>query len=270
MIASKGMPCKSTTKLGNLPEDLQSFELGMKPYMNRRWKVLMKDVDELQMILIRFQSLIGFDPFEHQIIKIHRIYNKYTPFLKEKTSSRKILAQKKVDGRLPKIDPLLHEAEKKPKSITTKYSKKLRLAQLEENNLSLIYHYLLKKQVFEDSEIFNTAHIRSVFATNQEMLAQITRLNLSKLKLTYLPKELLFFKKLRVLNIAQNQLEFLPDWIGELQDLESINLSKNRLYNLPPTFYKLKKLKTIFIHSNKLTHVPLRLSHLPLLKRLIS
>lgn len=264
------MPCKSTTKLGNLPEHLQSFRLCQTPFMNRRWKVLSKEVEELQNILKRFRSIIGFDPFEHQIVKIHHVFHCYTPFLEKKKSERKFFAQLKDEGFVQRLDNLIKNKEVKPKAIAAKHSLKYKMLKLEDENLLLVFQHLVEQKILKALFGATPQEIREAMTEHAKELLEIKKLTLSKLKLTHIPKEILLFKNLKSLNISQNLLEFLPDWIGELEELETINISKNRLYNLPTSFYKLKKLKTIFIHSNKLTHVPLRLSHLPSLKRLVS
>ncbi|MFZ4772574.1 MAG: leucine-rich repeat domain-containing protein [Chlamydiia bacterium] len=264
------MPCKSTTKLGNLPDDLQSFEISTTPFMNRRWKVLSKEVEELWSILKRFRAIIGFDPFEHLIVKIHHIYGFYSPLLEKKESEKKFLAEQRPEGYFPKIEPVLREVQIKPKAILSKHSIKFKMMKLEEENLLILFHHFVDIGIFKASFGITPAEIRHLLQEHTQEFLKYKKLNLSKLKLTHIPKEILLFKHIKCLNISQNQLEFLPEWIGELEDLETINISKNRLYNLPASFYKLKKLKTIFIHSNRLTHVPLRLSHLPLLKRLVS
>jgi Leucine-rich repeat (LRR) protein len=264
------MPCKSTTKLGNLPDNLQSFRLCQTPFMNRRWKVLTKEVDELKSILKRFRSIIGFDPFEHQIVKIHHIFTRYSPLLETKKSEKKFLAQLKDQGISQRLDSIIKNSEAKPKAITAKHSIKYKMLKLEDENLLKVFAHLVEQNVLNALFGATPQEIRQYMNEHAEELLEIKKLSLSKLKLTHIPKEILLFKNLKILNISQNLLEFLPDWMGELEELETINISKNRLYNLPPSFYKLKKLKTILIHSNKLTHVPLRLSHLPSLKRLVS
>lgn len=264
------MPCKSTTKLGNLPEHLQSFRISHAPFMNRKWKVLSKEVDELKKILKRFRAIIGFDPFEHLIVKIHSIFGHYTPFLEKKNSLKKFCAQHKKQGLIGKLENLIHNAENKPKAITAKHSIKFKMMKLEDENLLIVFNHLVDLGFFKASVGITPVEIRLLMAEKSREFLGTKKLSLAKLKLTHVPKEILLFKNLKSLNISQNQLEFLPEWIGELEELETINISKNRLYNLPTSFYKLKKLKTIFIHSNKLTHVPLRLSHLPSLKRLVS
>lgn len=264
------MPCKSTTKLGNLPDHLQSFRLCQTPFMNRRWKVLSKQVDELKSILKRFRSIIGFDPFEHQIVKIHYVFHSYTPFLEKKDSEKKFFARLQNQGLTHRLDTLIKNSEVKPKAIAAKHSLKYKMLKLEDENLLKVFAHLVEQNIL--SALFGATpqEIRQYMSEQTKQLLEVKKLSLSKLKLTHIPKEILLCKNLKILNISQNLLEFLPDWIGDLEELETINISKNRLYNLPPSFYKLKKLKTIFIHSNKLTHVPLRLSHLPSLKKLVS
>lgn len=264
------MPCKSTTKLGNLPDHLQSFKICQTPFMNRRWKVLSKEVEELWSILKQFRSIIGLDPFEHLIVKIHWTYGTYSPLLIHKQSDKKFQAHLKSQSLLSRIEPLNQEPEKKTKAITSKHSFKFKMMMLEDHNLLLLFDHFVNLGIFKASIGITAQEIRILMQEHAKEFSNYKKLTLSKLKLTHLPKELSLFKNLKSLNISGNQLEFLPEWIGELEELETINLSKNRLYNLPSAFYRLKKIKTIFLHSNRLTHVPLRLSHLPQLKRLVS
>lgn len=264
------MPCKSTTKLGNLPDHLQSFKICQTLFMNRRWKVLSKEVEELWSILKQFRSIIGLDPFEHLIVKIHWTYGSYSPLLINKKSEKKFEAHLKSQSLLTRIEPLNQEQEKKTKAITAKHSFKYKMMQLEDHNLFILFDHFVYLGLFKASVGITAQEIRTLIQERAKEFSTYKKLSLSKLKLTHLPKELALFKHLKSLNLSGNQLEFLPEWIGELEELETINLSKNRLYNLPSGFYRLKKIKTIFLHSNRLTHVPLRLSHLPQLKRLVS
>ncbi len=264
------MPCKSTTKLANLPDELQCFQISTTPFMNRRWKVLLKEVDELWVILKKFRSIIGFDPFEHLIVKIDRMYGRYTPFLKKKRSVRTFIAEKKPREYVSKIELPLSKTQAPLKAITAKHSLKFKILKLEEENLLILFDFFVKVGIFKFSAGITPQQVRVLMQEHATLFLNEKKLNLSKLKLTHIPKEILLFKNLRSLNLSQNHLEFLPEWVGELEELETINISKNQLYNLPDSFYKLRNLKTIFIRHNNLTHVPIRLSHLPHLKRLVS
>jgi Leucine-rich repeat (LRR) protein len=85
---------------------------------------------------------------------------------------------------------------------------------------------------------------------------QITTLNLSNNKFTYIPDGIRKFKKLHHLNLAGNNISLLPSWIGQFHKLKSLDLENNKLRELPTLIEDLKELQILITANNKLTTLP--------------
>lgn len=133
--------------------------------------------------------------------------------------------------------------------------------------------------------------MRNFLKQQAHLLSKIQYLDLSRLNLTELPKELFlctglaylhlegnhlktippeigFLKKLCVLNLKCNQLESLPYELGYLHNLTSLELQKNRLKALPETIGYLQKLQNLCISGNDLSFFPPSLCQLRRLEKL--
>ncbi len=104
--------------------------------------------------------------------------------------------------------------------------------------------------------------IRQELEFNQTALSQISNLDLSRKKLKMLPKEIRYFKGLRVLTLSRNRLSVLPREIGELKHLQRLVLSHNQLSMLPPEISELKHLKILYLDSNAFQSFPLEIIQL--------
>lgn len=123
-------------------------------------------------------------------------------------------------------------------------------------------------------------------------MKNLTRLDLSKNKLTNLPYTLKFIAKLeslllnhncvrnvpivltelsclKVLQLSDNFLETLPDKLGDIACLETLILSSNKLRSLPISLQKLNQLKTLNVSSNLLQEMPPCLGELVSLETVI-
>jgi small GTP-binding protein len=87
-------------------------------------------------------------------------------------------------------------------------------------------------------------------------LKSLIWLDLSFNRLTSLPAEIVELKNLTKLSLSFNQLETLPTEIAELTNLTELNLSKNQLKRLPAEIGKLKKHTTLFLFGNPLESPP--------------
>lgn len=261
------MPCKSTKKLGNLPSHLQCFELSSSFFLSKRWKALSKSIDDFKSILKNFRSLIGYDPFESLIIKIHDFFFRILlaiayPIYKDR---KKLSATKEVALSNKMI---LNKSITSKKDTLAKEKPSLTVTTIKSDDLNKFYARLVEYGYLPFDE--SNHSVKQIIDFHRETLSKITKLNLSKLKLKTLPKELLYCTQLKTLNLSFNCIERLPDWFGELKTLVSINLSKNRLYNLPASFFTIVNLKTLFLHNNRIIQAPLGLSRLPNLKKLVT
>lgn len=101
---------------------------------------------------------------------------------------------------------------------------------------------------------------------DQKELKDGLQLDLPKLGLLHIPRQVLSLRKLRVLNLRANKITMLPTEICEtLTDLEFLNLSFNRLQYLPENITSTIKLRTLLLHNNELCELPAGIGRLPLL-----
>jgi Leucine-rich repeat (LRR) protein len=89
-----------------------------------------------------------------------------------------------------------------------------------------------------------TVHSDSVFA-----------IDLSKRKLTVIPKEIQYYKNLRHLNLNKNKLTELPEFLTTLPSLMDLNIGKNKFTSFPTEICKMTKLRRLVLHENNFTHI---------------
>ena len=105
--------------------------------------------------------------------------------------------------------------------------------------------------------------IRWWMGKNEKDLGKITKLNLSTLSLTEVPRELLIYcPNLRELDLSENKLEELPDWIGEMTSLVALVVRGNRLSSLSPTIGNLSNLRHLSLSNNPLKTLPIEMKNL--------
>lgn len=102
----------------------------------------------------------------------------------------------------------------------------------------------------------------------KERPPQQTTLKLDYSRLTELPPEIQYFKKLTALDLEGNRLEKLPEAMGCLTQLVSLVLSTNRLVEMPSAFNQLSSLHTVNMSHNNLTRLP-SVEHLNSLEKIV-
>ncbi len=95
-----------------------------------------------------------------------------------------------------------------------------------------------------------------------------TRLILSGLELTSLPKEIGNLTKLIKLDLSNNQLTSLPTEIGNLTNLTYLSLKNNQLTSLPREIGGVTNLTYLSLENNQLTSLPKEIGELTNLTRL--
>lgn len=83
----------------------------------------------------------------------------------------------------------------------------------------------------------------------------VYRLDLSKQKLTQVPKEIQNFKNLRELNLSKNKLESLPGFFL-FKDLRILNLTKNKFTKYPEVINKNTGIRNLFLGKNSIDYIP--------------
>ena len=95
------------------------------------------------------------------------------------------------------------------------------------------------------------------------------RLNLSSLKLTYLPFEVKGFTDLKVLNLRNNKLTIFPSELcAALYELEELNLSQNEITYIPENISSLSNLRKLSLSKNKIVELPMGIYNCPALQEL--
>jgi len=91
-------------------------------------------------------------------------------------------------------------------------------------------------------------------------------LNLSRSRLSTLPKEISLLKNVKRLMADRVKLEVLPPEIGEMESLQELILNRNELKALPKEIGKLKNLYLLDLWSNNIDDLPASMSRMPALK----
>jgi Leucine-rich repeat (LRR) protein len=95
------------------------------------------------------------------------------------------------------------------------------------------------------------------------------QLDLPKMGLLHIPRQVIALRKIRVLNLRANKITMLPTEICEtLTDLEFLNLSFNRMQYLPENISSCIKLRTLLLNNNEISELPAGIGRLPLLTEL--
>jgi len=81
-------------------------------------------------------------------------------------------------------------------------------------------------------------------------------LNLSRCRLTQLPKEVGMLKSVKRFIADRNKLETLPPQIGDMESLQELILNRNELKALPKEIGKLQSLYLIDLWSNHIDEIP--------------
>ena len=83
-----------------------------------------------------------------------------------------------------------------------------------------------------------------------------TRLDLSKYRLSTLPKEIGRLSHLQFLDLSENSLKSLPKELKDLQNLKFLRLQNNQLSQYPEQLSELKNLSLLDLSSNNLNELP--------------
>lgn len=94
----------------------------------------------------------------------------------------------------------------------------------------------------------------------------VTKINLSGLGLTEIPKEVFNYKNLRKLFLHNNAITKIPTEIKQLKLLNTLDLSNNRLTTLYASMFELKNLEVLIFNNNKIKSIPQQIKKLKKLR----
>jgi len=96
----------------------------------------------------------------------------------------------------------------------------------------------------------------------------ISKLDLSNLGLTEIPKEIFKLKNLKSLNLSNNLIKTIPKEIEQLKRLETLDLSNNKISNFYAKICELNKVKHLNLNNNKISSLPKQIKKLSFLRKL--
>lgn len=91
---------------------------------------------------------------------------------------------------------------------------------------------------------------------NSDAFSNVLKLNLKKMNLTTLPKQIKYFQNLEILSLENNHLTSIPVEIGSLSKLKELYLEKNKLTAFPIEIASLNRLTILFLSRNRLSIIP--------------
>ena len=107
---------------------------------------------------------------------------------------------------------------------------------------------------FAEKEV-DTIHYVTLEQAHLMNIEDVTAIDLSKRKLTALPKELNKYKFLRHLNLSKNKLSDVPEFLSSFTHLIDLDISKNKLTVFPSEICKIKSLQRLILSQNEFTHI---------------
>ncbi len=110
--------------------------------------------------------------------------------------------------------------------------------------------------------------LREWIKQDKEFLKSFIHLNLTRIQLSLLPREISCLKSLKALYLKDNRLVALSKEIGHLVKLEELSLKKNNLSTLPIEIGLLKNLRSLLLRGNCIISLPKEVGQLQNLKEL--
>ena len=90
----------------------------------------------------------------------------------------------------------------------------------------------------------------------------VTRLDLTKQKLSKVPEEIKAYKDLVELRLDKNRIVSIPSWISELSKLELFSAERNKIDEFPLAILTLDKLRHVYLGDNLISDIPINIDHL--------
>lgn len=141
-------------------------------------------------------------------------------------------------------------------------------------NIELAFE-LIKGQGLDLNELLKGYRILLKMEADETLTAQriadakyVLMLDLSKLGLKELPKEIACFSELNSIDLSDNQLSNLPASIAHLSKLQAIRLNNNRFPQIPEILYQLSDLRQLYLNYNPIKRLSPKLSKLKALSQI--
>ena len=200
-----------------------------------------------------FDSFIEIIDGYMQNPKLSGVVSQFLPIDRKPTADECVVIAQRTRASI--INRALEVQISVPDPVQVNLSSLLELVETrEDENLLSLYNCLIVS-IPEDQRPLplpetmslaeKAAVIRNWMIVDQELLNQITELNLSVANLTALPREITLLPNLQQLNLSNNELNHLPAEIGQLVHLQRLDLSDNPLNNLPVELGQLLDLQLI-------------------------
>ena len=91
---------------------------------------------------------------------------------------------------------------------------------------------------------------------------EVYAIDLSKMRLTFIPNEIVKYKNLRHLNLYKNKIAELPDFIVDFKHLIDLNLGKNQLSVFPSLLCKMSSLRFLTLNQNKFSFMKQQVAYI--------
>lgn len=91
---------------------------------------------------------------------------------------------------------------------------------------------------------------------------KVYKLNLSRMKLKAIPKEIYAFVNLQQLDLSYNEITEVQREIGTLKNLQKLDLTHNKITELPATISLFRNLEEFLVGSNQLKTIPFGVAQL--------
>ncbi len=121
--------------------------------------------------------------------------------------------------------------------------------------LLLIVNISISSQLLSEKSLDTCKVFKNIESAKQNPKA-VYILDLSKRKLSSIPKEIVLFENLQVLKLSKNKISEIDSSISFPLLIQEINLSKNKLELFPTNFFKLKNLKRLILNQNIIINIP--------------
>lgn len=112
------------------------------------------------------------------------------------------------------------------------------------------------KSVVRESLVSMRAAFRKLVGKKLSEPNKVRNLSLTGKELSFLPDEVLAFRKLEVLSLSNNKLRRLPEEIGLLTELRELHLRGNGLQELPESIGELTNLRVLDLEANCIWRLP--------------